>query len=285
MIVDAHVHAWDEELHLGRGFSSELRRITGDSTFSLTVSPGQLVEDLDQGGVEYAIVQGFNARRQQSYVPFSWLRDFCNTAPARLAVMATLDPTGGDLAAQLSEAEVAGACGFKLLPSYGWFRVTDPALRPVYEHAARQALPVMIHASAATARDAKFEFAHPRPIEDVAMAYPELVLVLAHLGYPWQEEAYCLVRRFPNMYLDMSAFARRPGSLRNSLRLAAEYGVLDRIIYGSDSPFHGSSYQLVASIKHIWSDLALEHEAFTEAELSEVMGGRAARLWRLGSPE
>lgn len=281
MIVDAHVHAWDEELHLGRGFSSELRRITGDPAFPLTVRPEQLINDLDQAGIASAIVQGFNARRQQTYVPFEWLRRFCDAVPGRLAVMATLDPTGGDIEGQMGDAVAVGACGFKLLPSYGWFRVTDPALRPVYEMAAQQALPVMIHASAATVRDAKFEFAHPRPVEDVAMAYPDLILVLAHLCYPWQEEAYCLARRFPNLYLDMSAFARRPSSLRNSLRLAAEYGVLDRIIYGSDFPFHGSSDRLLASIKETWSELSLEHDAFTGYELSQVLGERAARLWRL----
>ena len=69
------------------------------------------------------------------------------------------------------------------------------------------------------------------------MRYPDLVMILAHLGHPFEGEALVTTRKHPNLYLDLSALYYRPWQLYNSLVLAQEYHVTDKILFGSDYPF------------------------------------------------
>ena len=62
-------------------------------------------------------------------------------------------------------------------------------------------------------------------------------MIIAHLGHPWVAETLVLIRKHPHVYSDISALHYRPWQFYNSLILAKEYGVLDKILFGSDYPF------------------------------------------------
>ena len=62
-------------------------------------------------------------------------------------------------------------------------------------------------------------------------------MVIAHLGHPWINETLVLIRKNRNMYSDISALYYRPWQFYNALVAAMEYGVLDRLLFGSDYPF------------------------------------------------
>ena len=62
-------------------------------------------------------------------------------------------------------------------------------------------------------------------------------MVIAHLGHPWIDDTLVLIRKQPNFYADISALHYRPWQFYNALITAKEYGVLDKLLFGSDYPF------------------------------------------------
>ena len=61
-------------------------------------------------------------------------------------------------------------------------------------------------------------------------------MVVAHMGHPWIYETVVVMRRHANIYADTSAIPSRPTVLANALSAAKEYGVLNKVLFGSDSP-------------------------------------------------
>jgi predicted TIM-barrel fold metal-dependent hydrolase len=62
-------------------------------------------------------------------------------------------------------------------------------------------------------------------------------MVIAHLGHPWVEDTLVLIRKQPSLYADISAFHYRSWQFYNSLILAKEYGVLGKLLFGTDYPY------------------------------------------------
>jgi len=57
------------------------------------------------------------------------------------------------------------------------------------------------------------------------------------MGHPWEDETVALVRKQPNVYADVSALISRPFRLYQKLLTCIEYGVTDKLLFGSDFPF------------------------------------------------
>jgi hypothetical protein len=62
-------------------------------------------------------------------------------------------------------------------------------------------------------------------------------MVMAHLGHPYEGECVVTMRKHANVYADVSALHYRPWQLYNSLMLVQEYGVWDKVLFGTDFPF------------------------------------------------
>jgi hypothetical protein len=60
---------------------------------------------------------------------------------------------------------------------------------------------------------------------------------MAHLGHPYEGECVAVIRKHPNVYADVSALHYRPFQLYNSLMLVQEYGVWEKLLFGTDYPF------------------------------------------------
>src|SRR5262249_12214034 len=73
-------------------------------------------------------------------------------------------------------------------------------------------------------------------MDELAIAFPELRMVLAHMGHPWQKDTIVTIRKHPHLYADVSALVFRPWSLYEALRIATEWGVTDKLLFGSDFP-------------------------------------------------
>ena len=77
----------------------------------------------------------------------------------------------------------------------------------------------------------------PRHHDAVAIRFPEVKIIMAHLGHPYEGECVVTARKHPNVYADISALHYRPFQLYQSLMLVQEYGVWDKILFGTDYPF------------------------------------------------
>jgi predicted TIM-barrel fold metal-dependent hydrolase len=129
-----------------------------------------------------------------------------------------------------------GLKGVKLGPNYQVFDPLGPAALAVYERAERLGLPVLFHQGASPVRDAPLRYAHPLLMDEIAIRFPELRVVMAHLGHPWQRDTIVVVRKHPHVYADVSALFYRPWSLYEGLRLVTEWNVWDKLLFGSDYP-------------------------------------------------
>ena len=115
------------------------------------------------------------------------------------------------------------------------------ALGKIYRRCEERGLPVMIHTGTSIFPGARNRFADPMAVDDVAVDFPKLPIVLAHAGRPlYMETAVFLVRRHPNVHLDLSGIP--PKRLLSYLPRLAE--ISDRCLWGTDFPSPG-----IASMK------------------------------------
>lgn len=143
-----------------------------------------------------------------------------------------------------------GLRGIKLGPNYQNFDpVGEDAFR-VYARAQELMLPILFHQGTSPVRFADLDYAHPRHIDRIASRFPELRIVLAHMAHPWQIDCIAVIRKHPHVWADLSAVHYRPWSYYNCLRLATEWSVLHKLLFGSDFPV-AAPRETAEAIPHI----------------------------------
>ena len=129
-----------------------------------------------------------------------------------------------------------GLRGIKLAPNYQNFDPLGEEAFRVYRRAQELGLPILFHQGTSPMRFGDLDWAHPRHMDRVATAFPDLKIVMAHMGHPWQVDCIVVIRKHPNVYADVSALFYRPWSQYNALRLATEWGVMHKLLFASDYP-------------------------------------------------
>ena len=145
-------------------------------------------------------------------------------------------PGGARRRGRWSAAHDLGLRGIKLGANYQNFEPMGAPARRVYEAAIRLGLPIVFHQGTSPFPNAPLRYAHPLVSDDIAMAYPELRMVLAHMGHPWHTDTLMVIRKHPNVYADVSGLLYRPWSTYNALRLAYEWDVTHKLLFASDWP-------------------------------------------------
>jgi hypothetical protein len=129
-----------------------------------------------------------------------------------------------------------GMRGVKLGANYQNFDPLEPRALAIYERAQRLGLPIMFHQGTSPVREAPIKLAHPLLMDEIAIRYPHLKIIMAHVGHPWQVETCVVIRKHPNVYADVSANFYRPYSLWEQLIKATEWNVMDKLLFGTDFP-------------------------------------------------
>ena len=127
--------------------------------------------------------------------------------------------------------------GIKLMPMYADFKPGDKSLDPLWQYAQQHALPVLLHTGTTFIAQAPLECTLPRLIEPVAVRFPGVKIILAHLGHPYEGECIVTIRKHANVFADISALHYRPFQFYHSLMLVQEYGVWNKLLFGTDYPF------------------------------------------------
>lgn len=130
--------------------------------------------------------------------------------------------------------EDLGLRGIKFGPSYQNFHPVSEEAFKLYARAQDLKLPVLFHEGTTPVQFADLDYGHPRHIDRVAMAFPNLKIIMAHMGHPWQVDCITVIRKHPNVYADISALFYRPWSWYGCMRLAAEWGVMHKLLFASD---------------------------------------------------
>jgi predicted TIM-barrel fold metal-dependent hydrolase len=181
--------------------------------------------ELGQNGIDMAVVWAM--RQSDDYIAAN--RYITNAAKAnsdRLVAFARLNPWLADSAAKLQKAvKIDGAKGLKLHPTDECFDADDSIVHPLLEVAEKERIPVVFH-SGVTARPAIIGMAADR--------FPNVKMVLAHLGTILYDDCMFVAKKCDNVYLETSQcpFLHRIG--RTVVRKVG----IDRVIWGSDVPYH-----------------------------------------------
>ncbi|NIM51508.1 MAG: amidohydrolase family protein [Gemmatimonadales bacterium] len=136
------------------------------------------------------------------------------------------------------------------------------ALGRIYRRCEERGLPVMIHTGTSIFPGARCKYGRPMELDDVALDFPDLVIIMAHGGRPlWMDEAFFIMRRHRNVYLEISGIP--PSKLLEYFPRLHE--ITDRVLWGTDWPSPGVR------------DLRLNLEEFLALPLSDEGKDRITR--------
>lgn len=236
MIVDIHSHAWAYPAHFSDDFRAQARRARAGVEVDLSVKYDEY--RLTAAECHVTIVFGGKARLSGLWVDDRYVADYVALDPARLMGFLSVDPTepGWEYELQQGHKEL-GMVGIKLLPMYAGFRPDDVRLDPLWQYATKHSLPVLLHTGTTFIAQAPLECTLPRHIDVVATRFPEVKIIMAHLGHPYEGECIVTARKHPNVFTDISALHYRPWQFYNSLMLVQEYGIWEKLLFGTDYPF------------------------------------------------
>jgi predicted TIM-barrel fold metal-dependent hydrolase len=236
MIIDIHSHIWKYPLHFSDDFRLQASRARAGDEVDLTV----VHEAYQQHASEATrtVVFGGKARLSGLWVPDEFVAEYVAQHSENTIGFLSIDPTQEGWEEELRYGhQQLGLQGIKIMPMYAGFFPQDRKLDALWEYASRHGLPVLLHTGTTFIAQAPLECTLPRHIDEVAMRFPEARIIMAHLGHPYEGECIAVIRKHPNVYADISALHYRPWQFYNSLMLVQEYGVWNKLLFGTDYPF------------------------------------------------
>jgi uncharacterized protein len=156
---------------------------------------------------------------------------------------ASLNPHRGKAAVDEARRLVASGAvrGLKLHPPLQEFFPNDKMAYPLYEVFAEARLPVLFHTGHSGigtgmpgGGGVRLKYGQPMPIDDVAVDFPDMPIILAHPSFPWQEEAISICLHKPEVYIDLSGWS--PKYFPPILVQYANTLLKEKILFGSDYP-------------------------------------------------
>ncbi|HEY3205190.1 MAG TPA: amidohydrolase family protein [Thermoanaerobaculia bacterium] len=245
-VFDCHVHVqpWDQMKPAVRARMAAGRRDLDEIQKALA-EPRELLRLMDREGVERAALINYVAPEVMGFDHSvnQWVSQFVRGHEDRLVAVGSVHPrfvreAGAETSRLFDEL---GIRMLKIHPPHQLLAANaylsgEEALGRIYATAERLGRPVMIHTGTSIFPGARNRYADPMPVDDVAVDFPKLKIVLAHAGRPLSmETAAFLVRRHPNVHLDLSGIP--PKKLLEYLPRLEQLS--DRCLWGTDYPSPG----------------------------------------------
>jgi predicted TIM-barrel fold metal-dependent hydrolase len=283
VVVDIHTHFFRAESDWRPQVSEDARRCGVDLAQWRFTPEDHLRET---AAADVAVVFGLQAARTGWMVPNDAVAEQVRRAPERLVFFASVDPGQDGFMAELERCHRDLGCrGVKLGPIYQGVHPLDKRYYEIYAYCQRHGLPAVIHMATTFSSGVPLDYARPAHIDQVAVDFPDLRIVLAHLGHPWEGEAIAAVRKQPNLYADLSALYYRPWQFYNSMRLVVEYQAEGKVLFGSDYPATTTAGSL-AGVRNVNAVIAQSGLPPIPAEVIEgIINRDALALLGIAPPE
>ncbi len=160
-----------------------------------------------------------------------------------LIPFASIDPAKGKAGAREARRLVAefGTRGFKFHPNMQGFYPNDRAAYVLYEAISEAGVPALFHTGQTAVGSGmrggngmRLKYSNPMYLDDVAVDFPDMPIILAHPSFPWQEEALAVAQHKPNVYIDLSGWS--PKYFPPILVKYANSILKHKVLFGSDWP-------------------------------------------------
>ena len=226
---------------------------TSSPTFNLNEyrevarKPSKFIEMLDKMQIDKAVLVTYVSPEVigLSEEVISFISKYCRDYPDRLIPFSSPNPVNENAAEKLEEIVTKyGIKGVKIHPVHQLFypnayRKEEGGLqtmRNFYAKAEDLGIPMMVHTGTSIFLGARIKYGNPIYLDDIAVDFPKLKIVMSHGGRPiWMKEAFYLVRRHRNVYIDISGIP--PKNLLKYFPRLEE--IADKAVFGSDWPSPG----------------------------------------------
>ena len=262
MIVDCHVHSWRYPEHFNKEAmlwnQPARRRSWPDEKFK--VMWDQPVEDylkVAEGVVDHALLMGFKSWNTFGVdVPNDYNAELARKYPDKLSMTASVIPNEKGAAQEVERCvkELGAVAIGELGSAYGGYYANDPECYPAYEKAAELDVPLIFHAGPSTPKMLRMKQADVLAIDDIAIDFPELRIVIPHIGWYKFEDASFLMQKHENVFADISWLVSLVGIDRRAISkyhpvvpypyfnwvypllycLSQTFGGTDKLIFGTD---------------------------------------------------
>ncbi len=233
--------------------------------------PRYFAQTLRGQGVQHAVVLPEHCPATSANVGTETVLEWCAAAPDVLVPFASVDPNTDEQPAELVQRYIdAGARGLKLYPSYQFFYPNERRVYPIYEVCRAARIPVLMHIGSSVIAGTRIKYCDPVHLDDVAVDFPELPIVMAHGGRGfWFDACAFLASHFRNVYIDVTGLV--PEMLLEHFPAMEKFA--HKYIFGSDWP------AMPKSVAH--NIAAIERLGLSAAARDRIFYQNAAELLAL----
>jgi uncharacterized protein len=237
--IDTHVHVESEAT--GNAADEAAKKYFGNSGAGRSKKEmAEYYRSRKIGCVVFSVDERITGRPQ---VPNDEVADFAAENSDIMLAFASVDPTRGKAAVDEADRliKTGKIRGFKLHPPLQNFHANDKIAYPFYEVVAAAKLPVIFHtghSGIGTGQPGgggiRLKYGNPMDIDDVAVDFPDMPIILAHPSFPWQDEAISICLHKPEVYIDLSGWS--PKYFSPILVQYANSLLKHKMLFGSDYP-------------------------------------------------
>lgn len=245
-ITDVHVHIqpWKQMKPAVMEAMRKGKEDHWDFLIAMMEDPKILLDIMDQSGIWRIGMVNYPSPDLMGFTldTNTFAARYAEAAPERLMPYGGIHPRfQGDIEGHIDDLVEMGIRCVKIHPSHMLFPANAytnglETLGALYKRCEERGLPVMIHTGTSIFPGARNKYGNPMELDDVAIDFPKLQVIMAHGGRPlWMDEAFFVLRRHRNMCLDVSGIP--PLKLLEYFPRLEEIG--ERVLWGTDWPSPG----------------------------------------------
>jgi len=241
-IIDIHIHIqpwWQLKPDVQKTMA--MKRQNYDDLLDIMRKPDRFLKMMDDAQVERAGLINYVSPDLMGFDDSSceFIIEYARDHRDRMIPFGSVNPRfRKDCGARMRELIDKGLGAVKIHPPHQLVNVNDylgpyPHMAEIYDECQKAGLPVMIHTGTSIFPGARNKFSACMPVDDLAIDFPDLKIIMAHGGRPlYMEEAFFIVRRHKNVFIDVSGIP--PKSLLTYFpRLEA---IKTKVLWGTDWP-------------------------------------------------
>lgn len=268
MIIDIHAHPVFAGMPVHPGVHRLSQAYYNRRALELTLP--DFVQELDRAGVDKVVFLTSSWKGQPVRERNEATADLIHRYPERFIGFGSFDPNAGHEAVDDAEYAIKGLglVGVKTIAQNVEVFYNDPRYYPVYEKVQELGVPILFHTGPSFLQT-RTKFGDLITLDDVALDFPNMKMILAHMGMQGFMDAHSLLVRHPNVYADLSFWPLHP-SYRSLIPWSLfEETVPGKILLGSDFPVGQTPNEAIEAVQGL---------PVSDNFKTQILGENAARL-------